>query len=248
MSPLVERFWKPVLTYILIPLLALWFLFLVFDIMIMPIFTSHGQEFALPQVVGKSEFEAQQILEKHKLNLQVAGREFSSNMPEGIVLTQLPAAGMPVKSGRNIKVVVSAGVKVSEVPDVIGLPLQQAVMTVQKAGFAVGAMYHTRVDTMPENSVIETIPTRGTPLPLGSRVSLAINQSGEGRTVFMPQLVGIPLERARAILDSLSLGIAEIAKVKDTLYLPHTVLDQSPTRNAPLARGDSVRLTISETD
>jgi len=116
MSPLVERFWKPVLTYILIPLLSLWFLFLVFDIMIMPIFTSHGQEFALPQVVGKSEFEAQKILEKHKLNLQVAGREFSSSMPEGIVLTQLPAAGMPVKSGRNIKVVVSAGVRVSEVP------------------------------------------------------------------------------------------------------------------------------------
>jgi len=155
---------------------------------------------------------------------------------------------MPVKSGRSVKVVVSAGVKVSEVPDVVGLPLQQAIMTLQKAGFAVGDMYYASVDTMPENTAIETIPTRGTPLPLGSKVSLAVNQSGEGRTVFMPQLIGMPLERARAILDSLSLGIAEIAKVKDTLYLPHTVLDQTPTRNAPLVRGDSVRLTISETD
>ena len=248
MSPLVARYWKTILTYVLIPLLVSWLLFLIVDMMVMPIFTRHGDEFPLPQVVGKSESEAQQILEKRKLTLQVAGREFSANRPEGIVLTQLPEAGMPVKSGRNIKVVVSAGVKVSEVPDIVGLPLQQAIMTLQKAGFVVGDMFYTRVDTMPENSAIETIPTRGTPLPLGSKVSLAINQSGEGRTVFMPQLIGMPLERARAILDSLSLGIAEIAKVKDTLYLPNTVLDQTPTRNAPLARGDSVRLTISETD
>jgi beta-lactam-binding protein with PASTA domain len=64
----------------------------------------------------------------------------------------------------------------------------------------------------------------------------------------MPQLIGMPLERARAILDSLNLGISEITRVKDTLYLPQTVLDQIPTRNAPLMKGDMVRLTVSKTD
>jgi len=216
--------------------------------MVMPILTRHGEEFALPQVVGKSEAEAQDILEKQGLTIQIAGREYSASRPEGVILSQLPEAGMPVKSGRSVKVVVSAGVRVSEVPNVVGLPLQQAILALQKSGFAVGDIYYTRADTLPPDAVVESIPTKGTPLPLNSKVSLAVSQLGEGGTIPMPQLVGLPLERARVILENLGLGISEISKVKDTLYLPQTVLDQTPTRNAPLMKGDMVRLTVSKTD
>lgn len=248
MSPLIERYWRPFLTRIVVPLVALWILFLAVDMGVMPILTRHGREFPLPQVVGKSESEAQEILMRQELSLQVAGREFSANRPEGVILSQLPEAGMPVKAGRSVKVVISAGVRVSEVPDLVGLPLQEAMLTLQKSGFAVGAVYYTRADTLPPDVVVETIPTRGTPLPLNSRVSLAVSQTGEGGSFSMPQLIGMPLERARAILDSLNLGIFEITRVKDTLYLPQTVLDQIPTRNAPIMKGDLVRLTVSKTD
>lgn len=248
MTPLIERYWRPFLTFVAIPALVLWILFVAFDVMVMPIFTRHGEEFPLPQVVGKSENEAQELLEKQGLSLQVAGREYSANRPEGVILSQLPEAGMPVKSGRSIKVVVSAGVRVSEVPNVVGLPLQQAMSALQKSGFAVGEIYYTRADSLPPDAVVESIPTQGTPLPLNSKVSLAVSQAGEGGTIPMPQLIGMPLSRARTILEGLGLGISEIAKVKDTLYLPETVLDQTPTRNAPLMKGDMVRLTVSKTD
>ena len=68
------------------------------------------------------------------------------------------------------------------------------------------------------------------------------------RTSGVPQLVGMPLDRARALLEGLNLYVAEITHIKDTLYLPHTVLDQTPKSNAALMKGDSVRLSISETD
>lgn len=248
MSPLIERYGRSFLTYIIIPLVVFWILFLAVDLMVMPIFTRHGEEFPLPQVVGKSELGAQEILDQYGLSLQVAGREFSANRPEGVILSQLPEAGMPVKAGRSIKVVISAGVRISEVPDVVGLPVQQAILALQRTGFVVGDIYYTRSDTLPPDAVVETIPTRGTPLPLNSKVSLAVSRAGEGGSIPMPQLIGMPLERARAILDSLNLGISEITRVKDTLYLPQTVLDQIPTRNAPLMKGDMVRLTVSQTD
>lgn len=248
MSTLIERYWKPFLTYIIVPLVVLWILFVVVDMMVMPVMTRHGAEFPLPQLVGKSESEAQELLKQHDLGLQVAGREFSANRPEGVVLSQLPEAGMPVKAGRSVKVVISAGVRVSEVPDVAGLSLQQAILTLQKTGFAIGEIYYTRAENLPPDAVVETIPTKGTPLPLNSKVSLAVSRTGEGGTFPMPHLIGMPLERARAILDSLNLGISEITRVKDTLYLPQTVLDQIPTRNAPLMKGDMVRLTVSKTD
>lgn len=244
----VVKYWRPVLKFLIIPLVVLWLIFLFFDVVVMPVVTRHGEEFVLPQVVGMTELEAEQILKKKQLNMQVAGREYSANKPEGVVLSQLPGAGMMVKTGRYVKVVISAGVKVTAVPDVRGLPLQQANLTLQKAGFSVGDMYWTRVDTLPDNVAIETIPTKGTLLPLGSKVSLAVNQGREVYTVFMPQLVGLPLSRARSLLDSLGLTISDLVRVKDTLYLPGTILDQAPARNAPLAKGDAVRLTVSETD
>lgn len=247
MTP-IEKYWKPTLLYVGIPLLVLWLLFMIVDNMVMPILTRQGEEFPLPKIVGRTEVEAQQTLKKNKLELQVAGREFSSDKPEGTILSQIPAAGMMVKSGRSIKAVISSGVRITNVPDVFGLPLQQANLTLQKAGFVIGDMYWMRVDSLQENVAIETIPTKGTPLPLGSKVSLALNQSAHAITVFMPQLVGLPLSRAREMLDSLNLGIAELSHIRDTLYLPNTVLDQTPKRNAPLSRGDSVRLTVSETD
>jgi serine/threonine-protein kinase len=245
---LIEKYWKPALLYAGVPLAVLWFLFMIGDNLIMPILTRHSEEFPLASVIGRSEIEAQQILKKNDLTLQVAGREYFAGKPEGIVLSQLPSAGMMVKSGRSIKVVVSAGVRTAKVPDVSGLPLEEANLTLQKAGFVVGETYWMRMDTLPENVAIETIPTKGTVLPLGSKVSLAVNQLTPSGTVFMPQLVGLPLDRARAMLESLNLGITKIDHVRDTLYLPNTVLDQVPLRNAPLTPGDSVRLTVSETD
>jgi eukaryotic-like serine/threonine-protein kinase len=248
MTPLLERYFRPVFVYIAIPLVVIWILFLAVDLMVMPIFTRHGEEFPLPQIVGKSESEAEDILAKQHLSLQVAGREYSANRPEGVILSQLPEAGMPVKAGRSIKVIISAGVRISEVPNVVGLPLEQAIMALQKNGFSVGEIYYTRADSLPPDAVVESIPTKGTPLPLNSKVSLAVSQAGGGETVPMPQLIGMPLSRARTILDNLNVSISEITRVKDTLYLPETVLDQTPTRNAPLMRGDQVRLTVSKTD
>ena len=248
MSPQLEKYGRPALKYVAIPAFVLWIIFLIFDMMIMPLATRQGQEFALPDVVGRTENEAQELLKKKELNLLVAGREYSAGKPEGIILSQLPVAGMPVKSGRSVKVVISAGVKITEVPDVSGLPIEQASITLQKAGFVVGDIFPTKVDSLPGNVAIETIPTKGTLLPLGSRVSIAVNQSGESQTVFMPHLVGLPLDRAREILDGLNLPIGDLTKVKDTLYLPNTVLEQIPVANTRLSRGDQVRLTISKTD
>jgi beta-lactam-binding protein with PASTA domain len=79
-------------------------------------------------------------------------------------------------------------------------------------------------------------------------VSLAVNQGNRQNYVFMPALVGAALDHARALLDSLELSIAELIFTRDTLLLPNTVVEQHPTRNTQLERGDSVWVTVSTTD
>ncbi|MFH2054932.1 MAG: PASTA domain-containing protein [bacterium] len=230
------------------PLAALSLLFLLFNYLIMPAITRHGSEFPLPSIVGMTQADAEELFAELDLRLEITGREYSPDKPEGVVLTQMPQAGLMVKGGRSIKVIISAGVQVAEVPDIFGLPLRQAELTLQKEGFLIGDLYWADADTLPQDVAVETIPAAGTLLPLGSRVALAVNQGSRTGWVFMPTLVGQPLDRVRALLDSLQLAVGEIVEVKDTSLLPNTVIEQLPPRNVQVRVGDSVWVKVSATD
>lgn len=247
MQPL-RTYTRPLLLYVGIPFVALLSIFAFVNGLIMPTVTRHGEEFPLPSFVGKTEFEADDLAGKNDVSLEIAGREFSSDKPEGIILTQVPEAGTMIKSGRSVKIVVSAGLRVAEIPDVFGLPLAQANIALQKSGFAAGDIYWVRVDTLAKNTAIETIPSKGTLLPLGSKVSIAVNQGGETGIVTMPSLLGLPLELARERIEDLGLVLGDIKRKKEDRYLPNTVLEQKPERNEQVLRGETVKLTVSKTD
>lgn len=239
---------RPLIFYVGIPAVAFLTLFLLADGLIMPAITRHGEEFPLPTFVGKTEFEAQDIAAKSDVSIEVAGREYSSDKPEGVILVQMPEAGTYIKSGRSVKVVVSSGMRVAEIPDVHGLPLAQANIALQKSGFASGDIYWVRVDSLPKNTAIETIPSKGTLLPLGSKVSIAVNQGSENGVITMPSLLGLPLDRAREQIEDLGLVLDDIKRKKEDRYLPNTVLEQKPERNDQVMKGEKVKLTVSKTD
>ncbi len=247
MQPL-RTYARPLILYIVVPIVALITIIVVVNGLIMPAITRHGEEIPLPSFVGKTEFEADDLAAKTDVSLEIAGREFSSDKPEGIILTQVPEAGTMIKSGRSVKIVVSAGLRVAEIPDVFGLPLAQANIALQKSGFAAGDIYWVRVDTLAKNTAIETIPSKGTLLPLGSKVSIAVNQGAETGVVTMPSLLGLPLELARERIEDLGLVLGDIKRKKEDRYLPNTVLEQKPERNEQVMRGETVKLTVSKTD
>ncbi len=234
--------------YVGVPLIALLVIFIFTNNFIMPAITQHGEEFALPELVGKTEHEADEIAQTFDLSLEVAGREYSLEKPQGVILTQVPEAGTLVKRGRNVKIVVSAGTKMSEVPGVYGLPLAQASIALQKAGFQAGEIFWVRVDTLPKNTAVETIPAKGAMLPAGSKVSIAVNQGEEENIFVMPSFMGLPLERARERIEELGLVLEDIKRVKEERYLPNTVLEQKPPQGSQVFRGERVKLTVSKTD
>src|SRR5262245_34346799 len=61
-------------------------------------FAIRGREVAVPELVGKTEAEAQEILNKSGLVLKVSSKRFSSDVPEGHVLEQIPSKGTQLKT------------------------------------------------------------------------------------------------------------------------------------------------------
>src|SRR5436305_12400630 len=63
-----------------------------------------GKEVAVPDLKGKTEIEARQILARNGLVLRVIQSRFVPGVPEGRVVEQNPPKSTNLKTGRTVKV------------------------------------------------------------------------------------------------------------------------------------------------
>ena len=56
-------------------------------------FAIRGREVTVPSLVGKTEAEATEILNRSGLILKVSSKQFNAKVPEGHVLEQIPDKG-----------------------------------------------------------------------------------------------------------------------------------------------------------
>jgi len=80
---------------------------------------------ATPNLVGKSQLEAMQDLQKMGLKLRVARKEMSEKYGEGIIVGQSPTAGEDVLEHSYVEAVVSSGSKYVTVPSLKGKTLAE---------------------------------------------------------------------------------------------------------------------------
>jgi len=229
--------------------LAVFFvLYILANSVIMPIVTRHGNEFSLPAIVGMTVAEAEPVLMEADLKLEVTSEEYHPDKPTGTILSQFPIGGTKVKAGRTIKVVTSLGQKAVEVPDLQGFSLRQARLNLEAAGFKLGDVEWTSTDSFPEKVVVFSYPKSGTKIPYGSQVDLLINQGPYQRTVFVPRLIGLSLEDAKARLEEKGLKVGLVSEIINENYLPETVLEQSEDAGMELLPGEEIDLVVSTTN
>jgi len=90
----------------------------------------------VPNFVGQSLQVAQQWASAHGANLQTQ-QDQNSQLQAGTITGQEPTAGSLYQRGETVVVNVSSGPVEINVPDVIGMSVQQATQTLQAAGFKV---------------------------------------------------------------------------------------------------------------
>jgi beta-lactam-binding protein with PASTA domain/predicted Ser/Thr protein kinase len=125
---------------------------------------------AVPDVVGLQTDGALARLNSAGLAGNVVSRD--SDAPVNQVVDQSPVAGQLVKKGAQVTIFVSNGVV--EVPGVVGLPRQQAVDTLKKAGFKVAVRQDTSARPNQEGLVTEQFPVRGTRAQRGDTITIVV--------------------------------------------------------------------------
>ncbi len=90
----------------------------------------------VPNFVGQNLQVAQQWASAHGVNLQQQ-QDHNSQQPQGTITGQEPAASSLFQPGETVVVNVSTGPAEVNVPDVIGMSVQEATQQLQAAGFQV---------------------------------------------------------------------------------------------------------------
>ena len=199
-------------------------------------------EITVPDVTGKQMTLARQILEDQHLRVTVA-ETYDASVPVGVVVSQTPEAGTMVKEERAITIYVSKGGEELEMPNLRGLNQSDAIDKLQQMGLRLGSAYETFSDE-DSGTVISQDPRSGTRISKGQTVDITVSKGQKIKKVSVPDVKGVPIDRARTIIEGSSLSVGGTSEQEST-QAAGTVVSQSPAAGTEVDAGSSVRLVVS---
>ena len=189
---------------------------------------------AVPEVAGQQQQEAVDALEGVGLEVGEITQAFS-DQPVGTVLSSDPAAGEQLREGTPVALVVSKGVELLDVPDVVGATQADAEAALEAAGFTAGV---TEVfsESVARGTVVAQDPADGQ-APRGSAVALQVSKGPELITV--PDVTGQRRAQAEAALTALGLKTRVFA-----IPGPGTVRSTDPGAGTQVRKGATITVYV----
>lgn len=125
----------------------------------------------IPPIIGTLIADATTTLEALGLTTETIQEDFDESVA-GTILSTDPLPGTTVPKGTVIKVVLSKGPVLIDVPNVVGMDVTTATTTLQSAGFQVRTVNKLTVAIL--NKVYSQNPAAGSKAPKGSVITLEI--------------------------------------------------------------------------
>ena len=200
-----------------------------------------AKQVKVPSILNLKIDQAEKILEKEGLILQVVSSRYSETVPLDCVISQNPHAGDIVKEGTIIKAIISNGSKNVTVPDLVGKNFSDAVEVLKTIGLSVGDISE-KVDNSSVGTVLSQSPAGGTVVVPGSAIKLTVSL---GQFITMPDVIGMNVEKAKALLNSQGFRISHIDQTDIVKASGQIVLYQYPMPGLKVRKGVEVRLKIS---
>lgn len=161
----------------------------------------------VPDLVGKSEEEAQEILSGLGLGRKKSGEEISEQ-EKGLISSQDPEAGQQVEKNTTIYYNVSKGEESLTVPDVTNRTQEDAEQILADMGFTVNVTkdYIDNYDTYVEAGyVISTDPAAGTSANSGDPITILVSRGEDwGDSISVPDVIGLTESDAKLALAKFS--------------------------------------------
>jgi beta-lactam-binding protein with PASTA domain len=156
-------------------------------------FAIHGAEVSVPKLTGLSPTEAERMASSLGLNLLIERQYFSSQVPEGKILSQLPDRGTKVRRGWQVRVAESLGPQRVAIPDVLGESGRAADLNIERRGLDVGGLAYIELPGTPADQVLAQSPPPNAREISVPKINLLISAAPAPQAFIMPSFGGQPL-------------------------------------------------------
>lgn len=207
---------------------------------------SSGEEAKMtevPNVVGKSEAEAEKLIQDANLIVR-HDSDYSSEVEEGDVISSDPKAGTEVEEGTEVTIVISLGAEQATVPDLRNKTASAAESALADAGLS-GSASEEYSDSVPEGQVISQSIDPGQKVDKGTTVSYVVSRGPETKYVNVPGLGGYTEADARSRLENAGLTVGNVSYAYSNTVGEGYVIDQTASPGSSVEEGTSVGFTVS---
>jgi len=224
-------------------------------------FAIHGAEVKIPALKGMTVAEARSQAAGMGLNLDVDNRYYSADVAAGHILSQSPAPGSVVRREWHVRVAESLGPQKVDVPDTVGTDARVAALRLRRAGLEVGVTAKLPFAGAEDGTVLAQDPpahSQGIAQP-SVNILVAAPENAAPDGYVMPDLSGVPVITAQAILNKIGLKVdtptyADVsvpavgtgAQPPKAPIVPGSVIAQQPMAGARVDQTTLIKLTAAK--
>jgi serine/threonine-protein kinase len=178
------------------------------------------------------------------LNVRTDAEE-NNNFGIDFVIRTEPPAGTIILEGQEIVVFFNPDPQVTPIPNVVGIPIEDARVQLEAASFNVGIETIQQTDQFEEGTVLSMNPPAGTQANAEDFVDLVI--AGPPSSVSVPGfLIGQTEQAAIDVLEGEPYSfVVTVVRIPSNVDIG-TVIEIAPAANTLVPRGGDVTLTVSD--
>ena len=200
-----------------------------------------SEKVSVPGVVGKTEDEAKEALNKLGLGYKPSYQP-STTVEKGKVIAQGTKEGTLVAKNTTITLTVSSGPDSVSVTNVVGMTEAKATSALKSAGFTVTVQYDYS-DTVDQGNVISQSPAASAQASAGDDITITVSQGKKVTYAKMPYVVGLTEEAAKqAIKDQ---GLVPSVTYQSSSGTYGLVTAQGYNTGESLETGTTVTIVVS---
>ena len=250
----IERLKESPIAYNLVSIVLILVAIIAACSLLMMILTRHGTHRTVPDFTGIPLSDAERAAHDRGLKIIINDSLYVPAYDGGIVLDQLPVAGVEVKAGRKVYVTINSfRQKTVKVPYVAGRSLRQAKNMLEVVGLGIEKLVY--VEDMATNYVLaefvgdkEVTSSSSVEIEIGSGVTLRVGMEADKGIAIVPKAIGQSLQSAKSRLweEGLNVGKVTFDKGIDLLNEKNArVYRQSVPHNASASLGAAVDLWLT---
>lgn len=214
-------------------------------------FAIHGREVRVPKLKGLTPAAAERAANAAGLLLSVESRFYSPDVPQGRIVSQVPAPDATVRRGWKVLVAESLGPQRAAIPNLVGQSQHAASINLSRRGLEIGNVATLHLPGIAPQTVVAQDPPANAQNAASPKVGLLLSAADNEANYVMPSFVGKPLaeavpalEQAGLIAASINTASASATKNGKAKALTGTIVKQSPAAGRRVVAGTKVYFEV----